>query len=34
MGGGLYGNRTPTAEFNIWADPEAAAIVLRTADHW
>jgi inosine-uridine nucleoside N-ribohydrolase len=28
MGGGLYGNRTATAEFNIWADPEAAAIVL------
>ncbi|HSB87828.1 MAG TPA: nucleoside hydrolase [Ilumatobacteraceae bacterium] len=28
MGGGLYGNRTPTGEFNIWADPEAAAIVL------
>jgi inosine-uridine nucleoside N-ribohydrolase len=28
MGGGLFGNRTPTGEFNIWADPEAAAIVL------
>jgi len=28
MGGGLYGNRTAMAEFNIWADPEAAAIVL------
>ena len=28
MGGGLFGNRTATGEFNIWADPEAAAIVL------
>jgi inosine-uridine nucleoside N-ribohydrolase len=28
MGGGLFGNRTATAEFNIWADPEAAAIVM------
>ena len=29
MGGGLFGNRTATAEFNIWADPEAAAIVME-----
>ena len=28
MGGGTFGNRTPAAEFNIWADPEAAAVVL------
>ena len=28
MGGGLFGNRTASAEFNIWADPEAASMVL------
>lgn len=29
MGGGLdFGNVTPGAEYNIWADPEAAAIVF------
>jgi inosine-uridine nucleoside N-ribohydrolase len=27
MGGGTFGNRTAAAEFNIWADPEAAAAV-------
>jgi inosine-uridine nucleoside N-ribohydrolase len=31
MGGGTYGNRSPLAEFNIWADPEAAAIVFEHA---
>jgi inosine-uridine nucleoside N-ribohydrolase len=28
MGGGTFGNRIPAAEFNIWADPDAAAVVL------
>lgn len=28
MGGGTFGNRSATAEFNIWADPEAAAVVF------
>jgi inosine-uridine nucleoside N-ribohydrolase len=28
MGGGTFGNRTSVAEFNIWADPEAAAAVF------
>jgi inosine-uridine nucleoside N-ribohydrolase len=31
MGGSVgRGNRTPYAEFNIWADPEAADVVLRS----
>lgn len=30
MGGGTFGNWTPTAEFNIWADPEAAKKVFTS----
>lgn len=32
MGGGRFGNRSAVAEFNIWADPHAAAIVFDTFD--
>jgi inosine-uridine nucleoside N-ribohydrolase len=28
MGGGTFGNRSAVGEFNIWADPEAAAAVF------
>jgi inosine-uridine nucleoside N-ribohydrolase len=34
MGGGVgFGNRTATAEFNIWSDPEAAEVVFSSGVH-
>ena len=30
MGGGTFGNVTPVGEFNVWADPEAAAEVYAS----
>lgn len=30
MGGGTFGNRTVMAEFNVWADPEAAVAVFES----
>jgi inosine-uridine nucleoside N-ribohydrolase len=30
MGGGTFGNATAAAEFNIWADPEAADVVFAS----
>lgn len=30
MGGGTFGNFTPAAEYNIWADPEAAHVVFNS----
>lgn len=34
MGGGAYtGNWTPAAEYNIWADPEAAKVVFNSGLH-
>jgi inosine-uridine nucleoside N-ribohydrolase len=32
MGGGTFGNRSAAAEFNMWADPEAAALVFEAFD--
>lgn len=33
MGGGSIGNRSAVAEFNVWADPEAAAIVFGASPY-
>jgi len=33
MGGGTFGNATAAAEFNIWADPEAADVVFGSGAH-
>lgn len=33
MGGGTFGNATAAAEFNIWADPEAADVVFASGAH-
>ncbi|HAZ33949.1 MAG TPA: ribonucleoside hydrolase [Acidimicrobiaceae bacterium] len=30
MGGGTFGNRTAMSEFNFWADPHAAAVVVNS----
>ena len=30
MGGGTFGNRTAMSEFNFWADPHAAAVVINS----
>jgi len=30
MGGGSFGNRSAVAEFNIWADPDAARVVFES----
>ena len=34
MGGGTFGSRTAVGEFNMWADPEAAAIVFGYGGRW
>ena len=34
MGGGTFGNRSPVAEFNIWADPRRLPRCSATAARW